>query len=163
MNAESAGGRPVQHRRRSTKNPSVPKNRTPAQSAQPKSESPAPLRILLVENHADTLKILRSYLEMLGHTVFAAASIKEALKVFPTAGCKVLISDIGLPDGSGWELLEQIRSPIYAIAMSGFGLNADSVRSHRVGYRHHLVKPFVTDELDIALLEAAREIELEST
>jgi CheY-like chemotaxis protein len=75
---------------------------------------------------------------------------------------KVLISDIGLPDGTGWELLEKARlpRPIYAIAMSGFSFNDASIRSHSVGYRHHLLKPFTPADLKGILVEAAREVRL---
>jgi CheY-like chemotaxis protein len=121
-----------------------------------------PLRIFVVENHADTLKWLGLYLEQLGHTVVTARTMGEALAALPGAGCDVLISDIGLPDGNGWELLEQLRQnrrphPSYAIAMSGFGMNADQGRSKAAGFRHHLLKPFDPEQLDGMLAEATRE------
>jgi CheY-like chemotaxis protein len=114
------------------------------------------LRILIVENHPDTLEALRLYLEDLGHGVQTARNVSEALNVTRSSEFEVLISDIGLPDGSGWELLEKARLPrhVIAIAMSGFGMNADSARSRAAGYRHHLLKPFKTGELDKILEEA---------
>ena len=117
------------------------------------------LRIFVVENHADTLKYLSMYLEALGHVVVSAKTMAKALLMLPDAGCDVLISDIGLPDGDGWELLRTVRlpGPIYAIAMSGFGMNADHLKSKAAGFRHHLLKPFVPDELDTALEEAGLE------
>ena len=116
-----------------------------------------PLRVLLVENHADTLRWLTLYLEELGHTVKAARTLAAARAALQTWECEVLISDIGLPDGTGWELLQQANfyRPVFAIAMSGFGMNADSGRSREAGYRHHLVKPFKIAELDKLLGEAA--------
>ena len=128
----------------------------------PSSLSPEgvrPLVIFVVENHADTLKYLRMYLEQLGHEVRSARSMMEALAELPAAECDVLISDIGLPDGDGWQLLRQINlshSP-YAIAMSGYGMSADRLRSKEAGYRHHILKPFQPDELEAMLEEAARE------
>ena len=118
-----------------------------------------PLRIFIVENHTDTLKWISRYLQSMGHTVLSARSMAEALEALPTADCEVLISDIGLPDGDGWELLRNARlsRPIYAIAMSGFGMNADRIKSKAAGFRHHLLKPFVPRELDDALEEADRE------
>jgi CheY-like chemotaxis protein len=115
------------------------------------------LRILVVENHADTLVALRLYLEDLGHTVGSARNLKGALKELGTSVYDVLISDIGLPDGTGWDLVEKAKLPnhVFAVAMSGFGMNADSARSHAAGYRHHLLKPFKTEELDSILDEAA--------
>ena len=126
------------------------------------SGAPAPLRVFVVENHPDTLHYLRMYLEMTGHVVQSAATMGEALTVVPDADPDVLISDIGLPDGSGWELLRRLgpssRRPLYAIAMSGFGTGADEVRSREAGYRHHLTKPFLPEALDVMLAEAAQEL-----
>lgn len=119
-----------------------------------------PLRIFVVENHPDTLEYLQIYLEEMGHTVESAETVTDALKAFPDKGCDVLISDIGLPDGTGWDLLERLRlsHPVYAIAMSGLGMNADQIRSRAAGFRHHLLKPFPLSELDGLLEEAAREL-----
>lgn len=127
--------------------------------SKPASE-PSALRIFLVENHADTLKWLTLYLEQMGHHVTSAQSVSGALETLPTGAWDVFISDIGLPDGDGWELLQQANLPddVYTIAMSGFGMNADRLRSKSVGYRHHMLKPFNPDELDGLLEEAAREM-----
>jgi two-component system CheB/CheR fusion protein len=118
------------------------------------------LRIFVVENHKDTLLWLSRYLEMLGHTVCSARTKAEALEALPKAGCDVLISDIGLPDGNGWELLQSVPlpRPIFAIAMSGFGMTADRAKSVAAGYRHHILKPFDPSALDAILEEAAREL-----
>jgi DNA-binding NarL/FixJ family response regulator len=80
----------------------------------------------------------------------------------PAARCDVLISDIGLPDGSGWELMTRLGAdrPRYAIAMSGFGMSSDRQRSLNVGYRHHLLKPVEPDQLERLLDEAADETAL---
>src|SRR5687767_1602124 len=121
-----------------------------------------PLSIFVVENHADTLKYLRMYLEQLGHRVSSAQTMQGALEALRKSDCEVLISDIGLPDGDGWSLLRQAQlpRPVYAIAMSGFGLNSDRARSVAAGYRHHILKPFVPDDLDAMLEEAARELDV---
>jgi two-component system CheB/CheR fusion protein len=103
------------------------------------------------------LRWLATYLEDCGHTVVGATTFTDALRMLPEAKCDVLISDIGLPDGDGWELLKKVRlpHPIFAIAMSGFGKNADHDRSHALGYRYHLIKPFKMSDLDEILKEAA--------
>ncbi|MDQ3623416.1 MAG: response regulator [Verrucomicrobiota bacterium] len=118
------------------------------------------LRILVVENDFDILKWLRLYLETRGHIVFTARTLREAVASFTTSESDVLISDIGLPDGNGWELMEQLRpgEGVFAIAMSGFGMNADNARSRAVGFRHHLLKPFKLADLNSMLAEAAKEL-----
>ena len=125
----------------------------------PLSPTVGPLRIFVVENHPDSLKYLGLYLEAMGHSVLSATTMTEALAQLPTAECDVLISDIGLPDGDGWQLMEQAHLPasVYAIAMSGFGMNADRLKSKAAGFRRHLLKPFVPTELDAALEEADHE------
>ena len=117
------------------------------------------LRVFVVENHEDTRTLLCILLESLGHTALSATTMDEALRQLPSADCDVLISDIGLPDGDGWELMERLRlpRPIYAIAMSGFGMTADRARSRAAGFRHHLVKPYGIEDLPRILAEAARE------
>ena len=119
-----------------------------------------PMRIFVVENHEDTRFLLCLLLEQLGHTVFSATTLADALDEMPDAECDVLISDIGLPDGNGWELLMQLgeQRPPYAIAMSGFGMSPDRQRSLNVGYRHHLLKPVEPNQLERLLDEAADEV-----
>ncbi len=117
------------------------------------------LHILIVENHPDTLRYLRMYLEQLGHKIDVAETMRDGLAAARVADLDVLISDIGLPDGDGWELMRraEFRHPIYAIAMSGYGMEADRAKSMEAGFRHHLLKPFLPDELNDILEEVIRE------
>jgi CheY-like chemotaxis protein len=114
------------------------------------------LRVFLVENHEDTVRYIRLYLEQLSYQVCIAANMETALREIPNSNCDVLISDIGLPDGDGWQLLENLgeNRPKFAIAMSGYGTGNDQRRSRQVGYNHHLVKPFSPDALQSLLHEA---------
>jgi CheY-like chemotaxis protein len=132
---------------------------TAAAGAAPRTSPARPLRIFIVENHEDTRFLLGLLLEQLGHTVFSATTLGDALEQLPDAECEVLISDIGLPDGNGWELLARLgdEAPRYAIAMSGFGMASDRQRSLAAGYRHHLLKPVEPNELERLLDEAAAE------
>jgi CheY-like chemotaxis protein len=116
-----------------------------------------PMHVFIVENHPDTLQSFIFYLESEGHSVSCASSLSEALESIPASGCDVLFSDIGLPDGTGWDLLAQLEldRPIYAVAMSGFGMNADRKKSLATGFRHHLIKPITPDQIDEILKEAA--------
>ena len=117
-----------------------------------------PLRIFVVDDHRDSRDMTQMYLEACGYVVTSAGTMTAALEALPQADCDVLLSDIGLPDGTGCELLRrlQMTRPIYAIAMSGFGLGEDQRRSQEAGFRHHLLKPISIKELDAALVEAAR-------
>ena len=117
------------------------------------------MQIMVVENHPDTLLYMRMYLEASGYIVRSAMTMEQALTQLAAASCDVLISDIGLPDGDGWELIQRAHlSPsVYTIAMSGFGTHADVIRSQQAGYRQHLLKPFTPDQLDEFLAVAERE------
>jgi two-component system CheB/CheR fusion protein len=117
----------------------------------------------VVENHEDTRVLLCILLEQMGHSVQTAASMNEALREIPASRCDVLISDIGLPDGDGWELMRRLEHrPRYAIAMSGLGMNGDRARSREVGFRHHLVKPTGPEQLAEILESAERELRREA-
>ena len=112
------------------------------------------IRILVVDDHWDTAESLRRVLAEQGHEVQAAASISQALEVAKSYEFEVLISDIGLPDGDGGELLARLMSatarPIAGIAMSGFGMEDDRQRSLQAGFAEHLTKP-----VEIAVLNEA--------
>lgn len=117
------------------------------------------MKILLVENHDDTLAYLLQYLQMRGHEVQSAKTMQDALNALAQFSADVLISDIGLTDGDGWSLMRSIRergAKPYAIAMSGYGMRSDAQKSFDAGYRHHLVKPFLPADLDELLAEAEK-------
>ncbi len=124
------------------------------------SEGEGALEIVVVEDHPDTRKYLVMFLRQLGHRVRAAGSVRDARELLAAEGCDVLISDLGLPDGSGWDLLVEVESGAvrYAIAMSGFGTMSDRTRSSESGFRRHLLKPFDLDDLADALADAASEL-----
>ena len=119
------------------------------------------MKIFLVEDHKDTRELLGYYLEQHGHAVVSAWTMHEALIKLAAADFQVLISDIGLPDGNGWELLRRLGpTPPYAIAISGFGSSADESKSVAAGYRQHLIKPIRLEKLDALLAQAATELSL---
>ena len=118
------------------------------------------LRIFVVEDHPDTLQALCLYLKYVGHTVRSAGTKEEALKKISLRDNDVLISDIGLSDGTGWDLIREIGDsrPQFAIAMSGYGTAADLERSTEAGFRHHLIKPVSLEKLAAVLDEAVMEM-----
>ena len=119
-----------------------------------------PLRIFVVEDHPDTLDALCFYLKHVGHTVRSARTKQEALRKIIKGDYDVLISDIGLPDGNGWDLIREMGPyrPQFAIAMSGYGATADHERSAEAGFRHHLIKPVPLEKLAAVLDEAVMEV-----
>ncbi|MFN2508223.1 MAG: response regulator [Chthoniobacterales bacterium] len=116
-----------------------------------------PLRVFVVEDHPDTARGLKLYLQAQGHVVLLAGDVTSALRVAEQNQFDVLLSDLGLPDGNGWELLQQLRSlgPVKAIAMSGYNSDADLERSQRAGFLQHLPKPLMPETLNAALQSAA--------
>ena len=120
------------------------------------SEPSSQLSILLVENHEDSVVYVRRFLEHYGHEVRAARTAQEAVDLVKAKDPDVILSDIGLPDGDGWTLIQQLRkkTKAYAIAMSGFGMRTDVDRSLAAGYQDHLIKPFAPNKLLEALRRA---------
>ncbi len=114
-----------------------------------------PQRILLVEDHADTAAILIRLLRRMGHDVIHADTVEAALKIaereMPMTPFNFVMSDLGLPDGSGLDLMRQLSSAygLRGIALSGFGMDSDLEQSTAAGFSRHLVKP-----IDIATLRA---------
>lgn len=108
------------------------------------------VRILLVEDHMDSAKALARLLGTVGHKVVTANTIAGALKTARSGKYDLLISDIGLPDGTGLELMRQLRvdSPICGIALSGYGMADDVRRSIEAGFTEHLTKPVNMDRLE---------------
>lgn len=117
------------------------------------------LRLLLVEDHHDTLMTLQRLLVRRGYTVRTAASIAQALEIADGYRFDVLVSDIGLPDGRGTELLERIARQrgerLPAVAMSGFGMDDDLERSREAGFSEHLTKPVEFAALHEAITRVA--------
>jgi PAS domain S-box-containing protein len=119
--------------------------------AAPQGASPAamdtnggkPYRILLVEDHADTRRVIAMLLTKLGCVVTVAGSVKEAVEAADRQTFDLLLSDIGLPDGSGVDVMRHMaaRSNVKGIALSGFGQEEDLRRSREAGFATHLTKP----------------------
>ena len=111
------------------------------------------MKILLVDDHADTVRVIRMYLERRGYQVRTARSVGEALEIARSEVVVVLVSDIGLPDGSGIELLAAVNEirKVRAIAFSGFGMPEDIRRSMEAGFCEHIVKPAGAAQICTAL------------
>ncbi len=101
------------------------------------------IRILLVDDHIDTNRVMKLLLERRGYQVTTAHDMASAIEQSRYGNFDLLISDIGLPDGSGLELMRTIRRtiPLQGIALSGFGMEEDVRKSLEAGFSEHLVKP----------------------
>jgi CheY-like chemotaxis protein len=111
--------------------------------------------ILLVDDHRDTSFTLKILLERRGYKVTTAHSVAHGIECSRELEFDLLVSDIGLPDGDGYDLLIAIHKerPIKAIAISGFTTESDIERSRSAGFHHHLKKPFAFPELERAIAE----------
>jgi PAS domain S-box-containing protein len=130
----------------------------PSHQTSPAAPAQAPtkgLRVLLVEDHVDTAATLQRLLVNSGYIVQTATDVARALRQIEEGEFDLLVSDIGLPDGSGLELMPRFVAaagdrPIAGIALSGFGMPEDLERSYSAGFNEHLTKP-----VDFALLRRA--------
>jgi len=111
------------------------------------------LHILVVENHQDTLDAMKMFLDLRGHITETAGTMKAALDAAADNAFDLVITDIGLPDGDGWELMRQLRErgPVRAVAMSGYGWKEDLEKSRAAGFEAHLLKPLKIAELENVL------------
>jgi PAS domain S-box-containing protein len=107
------------------------------------------LRVLLVEDHPDTREVLTALLNASNCVVETAGSVAEALQLAATEVFDVAVSDLGLPDGTGYDLMKQLRDRhrIRGIALSGYGMEEDQQRSREVGFLDHVVKPVDAGQL----------------
>ena len=84
-----------------------------------------------------------------GHTVTAAGAVAQARSAIAVGTFDLLLSDISLPDGSGIEVVAILRekSDAPAVAMSGYGMDADLARARAAGFTEHIVKPVGRESL----------------
>jgi CheY-like chemotaxis protein len=122
------------------------------------------LHILVVEDHDDTRRGMELFLQALGHWTQVAASVQAALDLAATSDTRfdLLLSDLRLPDGNGWDLLRRLEEagcrPQRAIAISGWSSQTDVAKSKNAGFHRHLVKPVSPDTLNAVLTKAAEDI-----
>jgi CheY-like chemotaxis protein len=111
--------------------------------------------VLIVDDHAETLRVLSALLGKRGHKVSTAGSLQRALEILQDSRFDVLISDIGLPDGDGHALIRAAkeRQALKGIALSGFGMEDDRRNSRELGFDYHLTKPIEFQKLESVLRE----------
>jgi len=129
----------------------------PPRPAEAPPRTVRPLRILLVEDHGVTAKMMRMVLAAEGHTVELAGDVATGLEMAGQTAFDLLISDLGLPDATGYDLMRELRARgqrLPGIAMSGYGQEEDIQRSYQVGFSAHLTKPASRERLVDAIAAA---------
>lgn len=114
-------------------------------------------RVIVVEDQADTAEGLRRFLNRIGYKVYIAPDVASARALAKAVEFDVLLSDIRLPDGTGWDLMRELteeQPDLRGIAISGYNSDDEIARSKRVGFLDHIAKPLVAEELTAALESA---------
>jgi PAS domain S-box-containing protein len=130
------------------------------EEASPSDIASAGLRILLVEDHEDTRHIFEWILKQKGHLVESAGTAEAALNLAGRQEFDLVISDLGLPDFSGTELMTILRErhSLRGVALSGYGMEEDIRRSKSAGFDRHLTKPVDPAKIDQLLAEFTKEV-----
>jgi CheY-like chemotaxis protein len=117
-----------------------------------------PLRVLLVEDHADTRRAMDRILRKYGCEVVSTGNAQEATKAAADHAFELVISDVGLPDRSGLELMAQLHKlhGLVGVAVSGYGMEEDVAASRDAGFIEHLTKPVTAEALKSMLTRVAK-------
>jgi CheY-like chemotaxis protein len=112
-----------------------------------------PLRILVVEDHGDTRRTLSSLLSHFGHEISVADSRQSASEMIDAKNFDVILSDIALPDGTGYEVISEAKTKqsITGVALTGLHDAEDVQRGKEAGFDFHLAKPIDFHELRTVL------------
>jgi hypothetical protein len=115
------------------------------------------LRILVVEDHSDTLEALSRLLEHFGHEISTAEDAQSARDMINSKEFDVILCDIALPDGNGYDIIAEAKRkrPLKAVALSGFAARDDIERGRKAGFDFHLTKPVDFHELRSVLGQIA--------
>ncbi|MGN6084912.1 response regulator [Trinickia sp.] len=129
----------------------------PVQAASAQAAADERIAILLVEDHVDTADVMAHLMRSLGHDVAVAASVAEALAATHTRTFDLIVSDVGLPDGTGLDFVSTVRqhSQVPAIALTGYGSDEDIRRCLAAGFTAHLTKPVNFTQLEVLIQRTA--------
>ncbi len=137
-----------------------------ARSARERDRRAAPprlerVRVLVVDDHDDARHTIGMVLQQYGAEVVLAASVPEALEAFSRSKVDVLVSDIGMPQADGYDLIHSVRAmerrlgqaPIPAVALTAYGSKEDRERALAAGFQTHVLKPIDPIELGAVIAE----------
>jgi CheY-like chemotaxis protein len=107
------------------------------------------LQILVVEDHGDTRRVLTGLLGHFGHSISAADTVESAVAFVKAKRFDAIVSDLGLPDGSGCDVIREAkrRQPVAGVALTAHGEDEDVARGREAGFDYHLTKPVDFGEL----------------
>ena len=120
------------------------------------------IKVVAVDDHADTRELLRFILERSSADAIVAGSGEEALKAIKDFRPDILVCDLAMSQMDGFELLENVRrlgpeiASLPCIAFTASARNEDRIRSRRAGFQAHLVKPVLTEELVMTILKLVK-------
>ncbi|HVR96758.1 MAG TPA: ATP-binding protein [Thermoanaerobaculia bacterium] len=143
----------------------VPRSEEPRPEAAIRNARPGaarPLHLLLVEDHPDTAEVMAELLREKGHQVTVAGTVSAALAAARAGRTfDVVVSDLGLPDGNGLDLMRELsgRYGLKGIALSGYGMEEDVRRSLEAGFQRHITKPVLPNVLDEVLRDVTTVVE----
>lgn len=144
----------------------LPVIRTPAEPAPPAVSKlvtgKTSAKILLVDDHPDTLRTMSRLLNKWGYTVVCGDCVQAALALAAREHFDLLISDLGLPDGSGLEIMRRLkeRQDLHGIAFSGYGTDEDVRQSREAGFDVHLIKPVSFQTLREAIQRTTSKLDI---
>ncbi|HEX6900934.1 MAG TPA: CHASE domain-containing protein [Thermoanaerobaculia bacterium] len=128
-----------------------------------KIQNPKSVHVLLVEDHPDTAEAMADLLRATGRQVTVAHSVRETLVVAEASQGRfdLVLSDIGLPDGTGHDLMRELRSRynLPGIALTGYGMEEDVERSREAGFVRHLTKPIHLETLEAAIRQVTETVQ----
>lgn len=107
------------------------------------------MRVLLVEDHEESREVLARLMRHWGFEVMTAETLAAAVNLL-TVQYDAIISDIALPDGSGYAFISEakrLQEDVLAIALSGYGSPMDIQIGKMAGFDHHLTKPFDCEQI----------------
>ena len=110
--------------------------------------------VLVVEDHPDTRSLLVEVLSSWGHEVRSASTAAEGLEAVSKSPFDVILSDIGLPDETGWEMMKKVRATnkkIRGVALTSYVSEVDRELSRAAGFNFHLAKPPDTARLQAVI------------
>ena len=125
---------------------------------QPRGKAQVKLRLLLLEDHEDTAQVMGNLLRLMGHQVEICSTVAAALENVRTEQYDMILSDIGLRDGSGLDFIRKVRETTQApaVALTGYGTTEDVRECLQAGFDEHLIKPVDIERLRQTLEKLSR-------